>query len=84
VTLDPSGKFLYVSINSASKSIPGIISFSVNSTTGTLKQVGAVGAFLIPVEAIAISTGSKAVVYTPKFAYVTNQGSKNHLRVDNQ
>jgi 6-phosphogluconolactonase len=76
VTLDPSGKFLYVSINSASKSIPGIISFSVNSTTGTLKQVGAAGAFLIPVEAIAISTGSKAVVYTPKFAYVTNQGSK--------
>jgi 6-phosphogluconolactonase len=76
VKVDPSGKFLFVAINSASKAIPGLITYSVNPTTGALTQIGVDGAALNQVEALAISTGSKDVVYTPKFAYVTNQGSK--------
>jgi 6-phosphogluconolactonase (cycloisomerase 2 family) len=77
VTIDPSGKFLYVSIDfSSTGAVPGVITFSINSTTGALKQVEADAAGMFRAEAVAISTGSNAVVYSPKFAYVTNQGSK--------
>jgi 6-phosphogluconolactonase len=72
--VDPTGKFLYVSMGNGS--VAGVITYSINSSTGALKQIGTDGAALDQVNALAIATGSKAVVYTPKFAYATNQGSK--------
>jgi len=73
--IDPSGRFLYVTLFSADTLNPGIVSFSVNPTTGALTSLGRTGSLENMVEALAISTGPKAVTYTPKFAYATNQTS---------
>jgi 6-phosphogluconolactonase (cycloisomerase 2 family) len=78
VTIDPTGKFLYASIAQINSTdpIPDMITYSINTTSGALTQLSAQGVDANGGEALAIASGSKAVVYTPKFAYVTNQTDK--------
>ncbi len=79
VTIDPTGKFLYASIFGNLKTTqtsPDIISYSINSTTGALTQLNAQGVDGNQGEAMAIASGSKAVVYTPRFVYIANTGDK--------
>ena len=73
VIVDPSGKFVYVA-NSGSHNISA---YSIDSATGGLTT-------LMPTVkgrngniAMAMSKGTTAVTYTPKFAYVANRGSNN-------
>jgi len=74
--LDPTGKYLYLPLSlSPSATVPAIVTYSVNSSSGALAEVAEKG-FYIP-EALAISQGSAAVAYTPKFAYSTNSGSNS-------
>ncbi|HEY6767058.1 MAG TPA: beta-propeller fold lactonase family protein [Candidatus Sulfotelmatobacter sp.] len=80
LTLDPTGKFLYGSLIATASSgagTAGTVTYSVNSSSGALTQIYGDGSLGERVEAIAISTGSKAVVYTPKFAYSANHGGKS-------
>jgi 6-phosphogluconolactonase (cycloisomerase 2 family) len=75
VTVDPTGKFLYASIFgnlTTTQTAPDVITFSIGST-GALTQLSAQGVDGNQGEALALTTGSKAVTYTPKFAYVTNE-----------
>lgn len=79
VTVDPTGKFLYASIFgnlTNSQTAPDVITYSINGTTGALTELSAQGVGGNQGEAMAIATGTKAVTYTPKFAYVTNQTDK--------
>jgi 6-phosphogluconolactonase (cycloisomerase 2 family) len=79
VTADPTGKFLYASIFgnlTTSQTAPDLITYSINPTTGVLTQISSQGVDGNQGEALAIATGTKAVTYTPKFAYVTNQIDK--------
>ncbi len=79
VTVDPTGKFLYASIFgnlTTLQTAPDLITYSVNTTTGALKQLSTQGVDGNQGEALAIATGTKAVTYTPKFAYVTNEVDK--------
>lgn|GEM_PF-1858975 len=79
-SLDSSGKFLYVSLfatGEAYTGVPGIITYSMNSSTGALTQIAANGSYGNQVEALGFVTGAKAVVYTPRFAYATNQASQS-------
>ena len=76
VTVDPSGKFLYASIFgnlTTQQTAPNVITYSINTTSGALTQVSTQGVAGNQGEAMAIAVGTKAVTYTPKFAYVTNQ-----------
>jgi 6-phosphogluconolactonase len=78
-SLDPTGKFLYASLLATGDTYtgkPSIVTYSINSTTGALTKVNIDGAYGNQVEALAVSTGAKAVVYSPKFAYAANQGTK--------
>jgi 6-phosphogluconolactonase len=78
VTLDPTGKFLYASLsNDGFEFTPGIVAYSISSSTGALTRVENYGGNNLQVEALAFSTGAKAVTYTPKFAYATNSGSNS-------
>ncbi len=80
VTVDPTGKFLYASIFgnlTTVQTAPDVISYSINTTTGALTQIASQGVDGNQGESLAISTGTKEVTYTPKFAYATNQGSQN-------
>jgi 6-phosphogluconolactonase (cycloisomerase 2 family) len=70
-TIDPTGKFLYLSTAG-----PGVITYSINPATGALSPIRIEGALGKQVQALTIATGNKEVVYTPKFAYVTNQGDQ--------
>jgi 6-phosphogluconolactonase len=79
-TLDPTANFLYASLFATGEAYvgaSGIITFSINSATGALTQIFTDGSFGEQVEAVAITSGNKPVVYTPKFAYVANQGSRS-------
>jgi 6-phosphogluconolactonase (cycloisomerase 2 family) len=79
-TLDPTGAFLYASLSAAGTSSTGavgIATYSINPSTGSLTPVSFDGSLGEEVEALAISSGSKAVVYTPKFAYSANRGDKS-------
>ena len=78
VTIDPTGKFLYASIMqvNSTDAIPDIITYSINATTGALTQLSQQGVDANGGEAMAITTGTKAVVFTPKFAYATNETDK--------
>jgi 6-phosphogluconolactonase len=78
LTLDPTGKFLYVSLFAALEEAgsPGIITYSLNATTGALTKTATDGSAGLQVEALAISTGAKPVTYTPKFAYASNKAAK--------
>lgn len=76
VTVDPTGKFLYASIFgdlTTSQTAPDVITYSINTTTGALTQLSAQGVGGNQGEQLAIAQGTKAVTYTPKFAYVTNE-----------
>jgi 6-phosphogluconolactonase len=79
LTFDPTGKFLYVSLAATDEEtgVPGIITYSINSSTGTLTQIAADGSYGNQVEALGFVTGAKAVVYTPRYAYATNQVSQS-------
>jgi 6-phosphogluconolactonase (cycloisomerase 2 family) len=70
-TVDPTGKFLYAS--TFGSTAPNVVTFSINSSTGALSELSAQGVDGNQGEALAIAVGTKAVTYTPKFAYVTNQ-----------
>jgi 6-phosphogluconolactonase (cycloisomerase 2 family) len=78
VSIDPTGKFLYASISdpNSTDAVPDILTYSVNATTGALTQLSAQGVDANQGEAMAIATGTKAVAYTPKFAYATNETDK--------
>jgi 6-phosphogluconolactonase (cycloisomerase 2 family) len=79
-TLDPTGKFLYASLFATGEDytgVPGIITYSINSSTGALTQIAADGSYGNQVEALGFVTGTKAVVYTPRYAYATNQASQS-------
>ena len=77
VTVDPTGKFLYASIApfNSTTAIPDIITYSINAT-GSLTQLSQQGVDANGGESMAITTGTKAVVFTPKFAYATNETDK--------
>jgi 6-phosphogluconolactonase (cycloisomerase 2 family) len=66
-TVDPGGKLLYVT-NSAE-----VWSYKIAATGALtlLNEVRTAGAYA----PVSLVTGSTAVAYTPKFAYVANQGS---------
>jgi 6-phosphogluconolactonase (cycloisomerase 2 family) len=79
VTVDPTGKFLYASIFgvlNTPQTSADVITYSINTTTGALTQIGTEGVDGNQGELLAISTGTKAVTYTPKFAYATNQADQ--------
>jgi 6-phosphogluconolactonase (cycloisomerase 2 family) len=76
VTVDPTGKFLYASIFgnlTSTQTSPDLITYSINATSGALTQLSAQGVAGNQGEAFAITLGTKAVTYTPKFAYIANQ-----------
>ena len=77
IVLDPTGKFLYVPLFVGATVVPGMLTFSVNSTTGALTKIADHGSPDLQVEALAFATGTKAVTYTPKFAYASNQGANS-------
>src|SRR6266853_3546027 len=72
LTVDPSGKFLYVSGETSND----VTMYSINGTSGVLTTLGTVRA-RPGARAIAISSGTAAVTYTPKFAYAANLQSNN-------
>jgi YVTN family beta-propeller protein len=65
VTVDPTGKFVYVT-NSGSNNVS---IYTINTTTGALTSVGQISADINP--------SSVAVDPTGKFAYVANSGSND-------
>ena len=71
LTVDPTGRFLYVS-NHLTGSISG---FTINATTGALTQIA--GSPFSDQEGAESGTQPFAIVVTPsgKFVYVTNHGS---------
>jgi 6-phosphogluconolactonase len=70
VVPDPTGNYLFA------ESAAGVNVIGVNRTTGALTLINAYSdiATQRPLLAIAVSTGAAPVKYTPKFAYVANQG----------
>jgi 6-phosphogluconolactonase (cycloisomerase 2 family) len=73
VTIDPTAKFLYTSLFNATT--PDVITYSIGAT-GALTSIATLGIDGNQGEALAIASGTKAVAYTPKFAYVTNATDK--------
>jgi 6-phosphogluconolactonase (cycloisomerase 2 family) len=69
-TVDPGGKLLYVT-NSGSGEV-WTYSIAASGKLTLLDEVRTARASAAPV---SLTTGSAAVAYTPKFAYVANQGS---------
>ena len=74
VTVEPSGKFAYVTVAGSNK----VLAYSINPTSGALTPI--TGATPVaparqgPVS-IALAKGLTPVTYTPKFAYVGNYNS---------
>ena len=77
LTMDPTGKYLYVGDIYIGGPGPANYVFSVNSSTGALTQISTQGPGYDSDYAISLGTGTAPVVYTPSFAYVTNQTSKS-------
>ena len=79
VTVDPSGKFVYV----ANVSSDNISTYSIDATTGALTALPTVAGRNGNLE-MAMTKGTAAVTYTPKFAYVANWGSNDvsQYRID--
>jgi DNA-binding beta-propeller fold protein YncE len=71
VAIDPTGKFVY-SVNQDSNDI-SIFGVGPNGSLAPLETV--TGRF--SPSSLAITRGTSAVTYTPRFAYVTNLGSNN-------
>lgn len=72
VAVDPSSNFLYVS-----NSGPGapLYVFAIDPTTGAITEITSEGLNGVSGGLLAYTTGTAAVKYSPKFAYVTNSGS---------
>ena len=70
VTIDPSGKFLYVTNQGSNTvSIFPITDAGLNTPSTVAARKGCA--------AMAMSKGTAAVTYAPKFAYVANYGSRS-------
>ena len=70
LAVDPAGKFVYVTTQSATPGSAGSVSiYAINATTGALTSKGTIAAGTDPV--------SIAVDPAGKFAYVANSGSKD-------
>ncbi len=67
VTVDPSGKFVYV----ANRSSNDIWAYSIDATTGALTALSTI-AGRYGSQALAMTQGASAVTYSPKLAYVAN------------
>ncbi len=74
LTLDPTGKFLYLTNNGSG---PTTYTFSINSSTGVLTQIGQQGIQGAGEYGLAFAAGTAPVTNTPTFAYVTNLTSKS-------
>lgn len=72
ISVDPSGQFLYV----GSESTRAVTGYAINSTTGVLTRGTTVHTRGIP-NALTMFGGSAEATYTPRFAYVSNEGSNN-------
>ncbi len=70
VSVDASGKFVYV----ANVNSDNVSTFAIDATTGALTPLPTVAGRNGNI-AMAMTRGTAAVVYTPKFAYVANNGS---------
>ena len=80
VTVDPTGRFLYASIFgnlTSAQTSQDVITYSINTTTGALTEIGSQGVAGNQGELFAIGTGTKPVAFSPKFVYATNQVSSN-------
>ena len=72
VSVDPSGKFAYV----ANQNSNNVSAYTLNATTGALTARPTVAGRNGNL-AMAMTKGTTAVTYAPKFAYVANEGSDN-------
>lgn len=70
IAVDPSGKFVYTADYSDNK----VTLFSIDAATGAITRTSRISARKAPT-AIAFSSGSTPVTYTPKTAYVANTGA---------
>jgi 6-phosphogluconolactonase len=79
VTVDPSGKFVYVVNQTNNTTGNSISAYSINTTTGALSAIDANGAVSGTQASIATGTSPYAVTVDPtgKFAYVANGNSNN-------
>jgi 6-phosphogluconolactonase (cycloisomerase 2 family) len=71
VTIDATNRFLYCTEQFASAN--EVSTYSINPATGVLKFLRAVEARSQPV-AIAMSSGTTPLTYTPRFGYLVNEG----------
>ena len=69
VSVDPSGKFAYVTL--AGVNANAVQAFSINAISGALTATGQTSTRRGPLS-LAMSQGTAAVKYTPKFAYVVS------------
>ncbi len=67
VIVDPSGKFAYA----ANFTSNNVSFYSINNSTGMLTDMGTING-RANLASIAMTKGTAAVTYTPKFAYVAN------------
>jgi 6-phosphogluconolactonase (cycloisomerase 2 family) len=67
IAVDPSGKFLYTADSSDNK----VTLYSIDAATGAIVKTSRISARKAP-GAIAFSSGSAPVTYTPKAVYVAN------------
>lgn len=70
IAVDPSGKFVYTADSSDNK----VTLYGIDAATGAVTKTSRISARKAP-GAIAFSSGSTPVTYTPKAAYVANSGS---------
>jgi YD repeat-containing protein len=75
VAVDPSGEFVYAAGGGYSAG-SNLLTFSLNSATGTLTAVGNAPGPSGDHE-LAISSGASGVTFTPQFAYVLSAGGPN-------
>ena len=68
VTVDPSGKYAYVANSNSNNTFV----YSIGAG-GMLTQIGTMAGRAVPVS-IAMTQGTTPVSYTPKYAYVANNG----------
>ena len=71
-TMDSTGNFLYVGNGTSNE----VWTYSINGSTGSLALLNTVRTRQGPAS-ISLSRGNTPVTYTPRFAYVANNGSNN-------
>ena len=76
VTVDPSGKFVYVANDGGRDLNPGSVSiYTINGTTGALTSTGMIGASCAPPPSPGSCTPFSVAVHpSGKFAYVADEG----------